>query len=154
MPSDTVVAVLQTWAEAWETHDTSLFAKVIAPDARVVEMPTGRVFVGPDGFSEYLEGTFSGSSGSTFEMKSFAFGNNTLTTEWVWSGVHSSSFMGEEPTGREFAVPGVSVVEVREGLIRRVSDYWDLYTWLRQLGLLPPLDQLRESITQSAEKPG
>jgi ketosteroid isomerase-like protein len=48
--------------------------------------------------------------------------------EWVLSGTHH---------GKRFSVRGATIVELREGKIRRCSDYFDAATFMRQVGLLP-----------------
>jgi ketosteroid isomerase-like protein len=39
-------------------------------------------------------------------------------------------------TNKPFRVRGASVVEFRDGKINRESDYWDLATYLKQVGLI------------------
>lgn len=55
------------------------------------------------------------------------------TIEWVFSGTDQGIY----GTGRTFSVRGVAVLDVRGSKIARNSDYFDLATILRQLGLLP-----------------
>src|SRR2546428_13526046 len=55
------------------------------------------------------------------------------TIEWVFSGTDH----GVYGTGKTFSVRGVTVLDVRGAKISRNSDYFDLATVLRQLGLLP-----------------
>ena len=40
-------------------------------------------------------------------------------------------------TGKPFEVQGVSVIEVRNGLISRNLDYYDAATIMKQVGVLP-----------------
>ncbi len=40
-------------------------------------------------------------------------------------------------TGERFSVRGVTIVELQDGKIRRNSDYWDMATMMKQVGLLP-----------------
>ncbi|MEJ2217583.1 MAG: acetoacetate decarboxylase family protein [Gemmatimonadota bacterium] len=144
--ADTVTKILQAYGTAWDNRDAAHFKGVVAPDARYVEAATGNVFVGPEGFARYMAATFAGSKDSQTKNTSTIFDGNTLVTEWVWSGVHTGSWLGETPTGREFSIPGITVVEVKDGMIQRVADYWDLYTWLHQLGYLPTLEEFGQSI--------
>jgi steroid delta-isomerase-like uncharacterized protein len=55
------------------------------------------------------------------------------TIEWVFSGTDQ----GVYGTGKTFAVRGTTVLELHGNRISRDSDYYDLATILRQLGLLP-----------------
>jgi ketosteroid isomerase-like protein len=40
-------------------------------------------------------------------------------------------------TGKQVEVRGASILEFADGKIRRCSDYWDMATFLKQLGLMP-----------------
>jgi steroid delta-isomerase-like uncharacterized protein len=55
--------------------------------------------------------------------------------EWIFSGTDANP--GLHGTGKKFSVRGVSVVEIEGRRIARETDYWDLATLLRQIGLLP-----------------
>jgi steroid delta-isomerase-like uncharacterized protein len=57
--------------------------------------------------------------------------------EWVMSGTHHGDFPGMPATGKRFSVRGAAIVELQGGKIRRLSDYWDAATVMRQVGLLP-----------------
>jgi hypothetical protein len=39
------------------------------------------------------------------------------------------------------SIRGSTVIELRDGKISRVADYWDVATLLRQLGLQPTAEQ-------------
>jgi ketosteroid isomerase-like protein len=39
-----------------------------------------------------------------------------------------------EPGGTPVAIPGVMVIETRDGLVAQRTDYWDALTYLRQTG--------------------
>ena len=55
------------------------------------------------------------------------------TIEWLFGGTD----VGVYKTGKPFEVPGVSVIEVRQGRISRNLDYYDAATIMKQVGLLP-----------------
>jgi len=55
--------------------------------------------------------------------------------EWVWRGRKIKDFPGLPVTNTPFEVRGAAVVEFRDGKIARNSDYWDLATYLKQVGL-------------------
>src|SRR5438046_9988924 len=73
----------------------------------------------PDLHVEYLDSTIKGGHG---------------TIEWIFSGTDKGIYS----TGKTFSVRGVTVIDVHGGKISRNSDYYDLATILRELGLLPP----------------
>jgi steroid delta-isomerase-like uncharacterized protein len=53
----------------------------------------------------------------------------------VFRGRQVKDFPGIPATDKPFEVRGSSIVEFRDGKISRNSDYWDLATYLRQVGL-------------------
>jgi steroid delta-isomerase-like uncharacterized protein len=56
--------------------------------------------------------------------------------EWTMSGTQTGEMPGMPATGKTFSLRGASVVELRDGKLTRCSDYWDLVTLLKQLGLM------------------
>jgi steroid delta-isomerase-like uncharacterized protein len=53
------------------------------------------------------------------------------------SGTHEGEFMGIPPTGKSFTIPGVSIWEVRGGMLISEWVNWDSMGMMRQLGLAP-----------------
>ena len=72
------------------------------------------------------------------ETKS-AFGAGDWSgSEWVMSGTFAySSIPSMTATGKTFSVRGASVTQLRNGKISRNSDYWNMTTFLQQVGLMP-----------------
>jgi hypothetical protein len=58
--------------------------------------------------------------------------------EWIMRGTHKGDLPGMPATGRRVEVRGASIFEFAGNRIRRCSDYWDMATFLKQLGLMPP----------------
>ena len=56
--------------------------------------------------------------------------------EWVWRGKQTKDLPGLPATNRPFQVRGASIVEFRDAKISRCSDYWDLATYMKQVGLI------------------
>jgi hypothetical protein len=54
--------------------------------------------------------------------------------EWILSGTDVGVFK----TGMRFSVRGTTIIDVQKRKISRNSDYYDLATIMRQVGILPP----------------
>jgi steroid delta-isomerase-like uncharacterized protein len=79
---------------------------------------------------------FSALPDVTFELRS-TFANGTAGgAEWIMRGTHSGDLPGMPATGKRVEVRGASIFEFAGDRIRRCSDYWDMATYLRQLGLM------------------
>ena len=75
-----------------------------------------------------------------YEVKRTIAADEVVVTEWVFTGTHTGSLgppVFEEqldPTGRTIQFRGVTIYDVREGLIQRETIYMDLATLLVELG--------------------
>jgi len=74
-----------------------------------------------------------------FDMKlSSSFTTGTwAAAEWTMTATHRGDLPGLPATGKHFSVRGASVIELQDGKIRRNSDYWDMATFLKQIGAMP-----------------
>jgi steroid delta-isomerase-like uncharacterized protein len=55
--------------------------------------------------------------------------------EWIWRGRQTKDLPGLPATNKSFEVRGATVVDFTDGKISRNSDYWDLATYMKQVGL-------------------
>ncbi len=53
------------------------------------------------------------------------------------TGTHTGDLPDLPATGKSFSIRGATIAEVSAGRIVRAADYWDLATFLRQLGVMP-----------------
>jgi len=71
-------------------------------------------------------------------VRSLATAGDTAMTEWLIEGTQTgpaATPYGElAPSGRAFRLCGASILIFREGKIARVTDYYDMATFLKQLG--------------------
>src|SRR5207248_1156186 len=115
-------------------HDAVAFAAIFSRDAVFEHVPLNSVSHGTEEIRAFAQFVFSALPDLRFEVLNSATKGREVTIEWVF-GATNKVFYG---TGKPFAVRGVTVIELRETKIARDSDYWDLATILRQVGLLPP----------------
>jgi steroid delta-isomerase-like uncharacterized protein len=73
----------------------------------------------------------------TFELRSSFADGTGGGAEWVMRGTHKGDLPGMPATRRRIEVRGASIFEFAGERIRRCSDYWDMVTFLKQLGLMP-----------------
>jgi steroid delta-isomerase-like uncharacterized protein len=77
---------------------------------------------------------------ATFDVAAWHEAGDVAVAEGVYRGRHDGPFrtpQGEvPPTGREVAVPFVTVFEANEGRLTVHRAYWDNATFMAQLGLL------------------
>jgi len=122
---------------AWSAHDIDRLLRLFAADFVYEDVTMGAVNRTTAELRAFGEGFLSGFPDVTFEVRSsFANGANG-GAEWVMRGTHAGDLPGMPATGKRVDVRGASVFEFAGDKIRRVSDYWDMATFLKQLGFMP-----------------
>jgi steroid delta-isomerase-like uncharacterized protein len=129
--------VLDDWGHYWSTHDMPRLLGLFTDDVVYEDVTMGAVNHGTAELRAFGEGFFVGFPDVTFEVTSrFACGTSG-GLEWVMRGTHRGDLPGMPATGKQVNVRGASIIEFAGDRIRRCSDYWDMVTFLKQLGLMP-----------------
>ena len=139
-PQSRCARICQKWVDFWNSPNvqtaTDMFSDVFTEDIEYNDIPTDPtkpVAEGRDQLLAFAAGFFSAFPNSRFELGQSACQGQQGFFEWTWTAVDSPGFFG---TGKSFTVRGVAVIEIQGNRISRDSDFWDLATVLRQLGLL------------------
>jgi len=130
-------SIAQRWVEAWNTRNADQVLACLTPDAVYEDVALGAVNRSHEETRQFVSGAWIAFPDLRFELTGSAITGDSGTIEWTMLGTHRGDFPGLPATGKAFSVRGVSVVELAGGQIRRVRDYWDFATVLRQLGVLP-----------------
>ena len=124
------------WTEAWDSQDVDRILTFYTEDAFYEDVPTvdngwGPALRGHEMIRESVAETFEDMSDLGFEFVSASGAGNHMVVEWIMTGTHYRDYTGS------FSVRDVSDVELAGGKIASVSDYYDAYQLLTQLGMIP-----------------
>jgi steroid delta-isomerase-like uncharacterized protein len=128
--SASIPPLLMAWAAAWSSGDPEQLVALYASDGVYEEIPTGVVARGPDEIRAFLEDNFANFPGVQVIPRSGFQAEDRAVME--------SDFVGTSAEGASFSVPFVTVFELEGDKIVRNTDYFDLYDFMGQLGMLPP----------------
>ncbi len=126
--------VIDQWAEAWSSHDMEQVLALFTDDCIYEDVPLGVVNHGKEELRAFGQGFFDLSPDLELEVTAQSASGSAAHAEWIFSGTQRAEFMGKPATGKHWSIRGASGFELRDGKIRRCSDYWDLTTFLNQLG--------------------
>jgi steroid delta-isomerase-like uncharacterized protein len=84
----------------------------------------------------FIQGAVDGFPDLKFALTSQFSAGDWAAMEWTWTGTHAA-LPGMPATTKPFRVRGATIIELRDGKIKRNTDYWDLATLLKQVGLMP-----------------
>ncbi|WP_163710167.1 ester cyclase [Mangrovibacterium lignilyticum] len=123
--------------EAWDTHNAEMLTSLFADEFSYTEV-MGRSFTDKESLAMYVLGSISGAPDSRFETVSSVANEKYVASEWVWKGTNTVGWqqMGIPATDIYFELPGASIMEIENGKIIWVKDYWDRDTFLQLIGII------------------
>ncbi len=130
------ITMFQEYVEAWNGRRADRVLAFFADDCVYENLARGATYRGKAELRAWVEGTFAAIPDTTLELSSLFASGRWVGCEWVMNGTHTGDLPGIPATGKRFSVRGATVAEVTGGKIARAADYWDLATFLRQLGVV------------------
>ena len=127
------------YLEAWNTRSGKQVAEWMTGDCVYEDVTLSESHKGPDdiaGFVDGIAGMFS--DDYSFELAGGASTDDHYYMEWVIKGTHNGTQGPFPATGKPFEIRGASVGSRQGGKISGNRDYWDMATFLAQVGLVEP----------------
>ena len=124
---------------AWNSHEIENVLCFYS--SQYVGEDVGQAFLlrGHEGIRIMLENYWRAFPDLEFILTDMVVQDSRVVTVWMAEGTHQGTILNIPPTGRRVAVRGVSIIDVRDGLVVRGQYIWDLAGMLRHMGLLPEL---------------
>jgi ketosteroid isomerase-like protein len=142
-----------SWVEeyfaAWARHaqasdpttgmaDQARLLAFIDPDIRYEDVPTAQVFTGPAGVIRMGAQALLMANDIRFTCVSAQESGDQFAFETETHGTNTGAVGAFPATGKPFVLRGVSVGRrTPQGKVILHRDYWDLVSYLRQIGLMP-----------------
>ena len=129
--------VLDAWLSAWNAHDTSQAAQLLADDVEYFDagfsgIQHGREAALEKGMSVFLRGV----PDLHLELRGEPIvGADAVAWEWTFTGTNTGTWGGIPATNQRIQLKGFSLLRLRDGKISQLSSYYDTGTLNRQLGL-------------------
>lgn len=128
--------VLEDLAAAWTAHDIDRVLSLCADDCVYEDVTMAAVNRGKAELKAFAGAVLAAFPDFKMKLTSGFAAGNRAGAEWTMSGTHKGDLPGMPATGKTFVVRGASICEVDERKIKRNSDYWDMVTFLKQIGLM------------------
>jgi steroid delta-isomerase-like uncharacterized protein len=137
MMTITSEAALQEWAAAWSAGDPDRLAAIFADDCVYEDVTMGVLTHGKAELKAFADGIFAAIPDFAIELTSRFAAGSWAGLEWTMSGTHRGDLPGLPATGKPFTLRGSSILELSSGQVGRCTDYWDMVTFLKQIGAMP-----------------
>lgn len=136
MPSD-VERMLRDYAAAWSSGDVEKVVSFLTDDCVIETVGSGTAYRGQEEIRAWARDSFATIPDYKIELTCLFVAGDWAGGEWIQSGTYTGEVAGTEVTGKHFSGRGASIIELREGKIRREAIYWDTRSFLRELGVMP-----------------
>ena len=129
---------IRKWRDSMNEGRFEEYLGVYSPDA-VLETPISKVR-GRKGVKGYDGSLGAAVKDSFLKTSSIIVSGDTAAVEWIWSGKQTGDIKVSgakiPATNRSFALHGTSILHFdSKGLIAKERRYYDVGTWLEQLGV-------------------
>jgi steroid delta-isomerase-like uncharacterized protein len=130
--------MINDYLSAWNAHDVERILSFFTDDCVYNCTPMEKVSRGKNELKDFFSNMFTEFPDAKIEMKSGFNAGDRGAGEWVLSGTFAHSNNPAMPaTGKKFSIPGVAINEYSGDKISRVTNYWNLASYLQQVGLMP-----------------
>ena len=128
--------MFREYLAAWNTHDLDKIVSFFTDDCVYENLARGQTYRGKDELKAWATMSFDAIPDFKLDVTSLFASGEWVACEWVMSGTQSGAIPGLPATGKSFSVRGSTVAQLKDGKIMRNADYWDVMTFLRQLGVM------------------
>jgi steroid delta-isomerase-like uncharacterized protein len=139
MSQQTLVDAAKAPSVAFSTKDWEAVADTFAPDISYEEVATHRTARGLADVMALWQGWAQVSSDSAATFEAAHVSGSTVVLELSWRGTHTGPLetpAGPIPaTGRAIDLRACQIVDVSDGKVRSIRQYFDMETLLAQLGV-------------------
>jgi steroid delta-isomerase-like uncharacterized protein len=124
--------IVKDFIEAFNLGDADKAASFFADDCVYEDMAVGEVFHGKKEIIGFFNSIYADFPDYKWELKSIFGTGDRAAYESVFSGTYTHSSDPEIPAnGKHVAFRTATIVELRNGKISRVADYYNLPSFLR-----------------------
>ena len=130
---------IQKLTDAWNSHDLELVLPFYSEDYEGMDIGEPHTQHGREAVKAMLLRYWQAFPDLRFWVTGMVAEEDRIAISWCAKGTQQGSIMNIPPTGRRIEIRGISIIEVKDGLVVRGEYIWDLAGMLRHIGLLPEL---------------
>jgi steroid delta-isomerase-like uncharacterized protein len=132
--------LVRSMYDAFNRRDLDHLAERCDEDTEVTLVAFSQVFSGPEGFRQFAGGFIEAFPDIHIEPITVFSGGNQLAAEFRARGTHGGTLRSPAgdipPTGNSIDYSVAEIWELEAGKVRRLRNYTDSGTLMRQLGLV------------------
>ncbi len=130
---------LRDFYESMGSRDLDRLVGFFSDQCSFEDVPARLLGRGQEEIRAIFSTAYSEWSDLNVRVETIFAGERWACSEWTWAGRFSGEFLGTKQllAGVQASLRIGSIIELGEGKISRITDYWDAWDVARQIGLLP-----------------
>jgi steroid delta-isomerase-like uncharacterized protein len=137
MSEQNKTVVRRLFDELWNKGNLQVADEIFAPNYQHHDASTPDLGKGPEGEKKRVNLYRTAFHDFRLTMEDLVVEGENVVTRWSCRGVHKGELNGIAPTGKQFAITGVTITRFSNGKIVEGFVNWDALGLLRQLGVVP-----------------
>ncbi|MEO8297899.1 MAG: nuclear transport factor 2 family protein [Burkholderiales bacterium] len=126
--------LMATYVRAWNEHNADDLLRCLTPDCVYEDTALRKTMPDPASLRAFVDETARDFPDVRFNTVTLAEGPGHATWEWVMAGHYVAPARAGQPEKRKpISVRGVSVIQLRDGKVCNVRDYWNREVLRKQL---------------------
>jgi steroid delta-isomerase-like uncharacterized protein len=128
--------------EIWSEGDLDVVDEIYAEDFVLHDPSSPDGTRGREGYREYVAAYRDAFPDAEYVVEELVAEGDAVVMRYTASGTHEGELMGVEPTGEAVSVTGMELYHVDDERITEMWTNYDALGVLRQLGVVPSVDEL------------
>jgi len=129
--------VRRLFDELWNKGNMQVADELIAPTYQHHDSSSPDFGKGPEGEKKRVNLYRNAFHDLRLNIEDLYADGETVMARWSCRGVHKGDLSGIAPTGKQFAITGVTICRFTDGKIVEGYVNWDALGLMRQLGVVP-----------------
>ena len=137
MSEQNKTVVRRLFDELWNKGNLQVADEIIAPMYQHHDASTPDLGKGPESEKKRVNLYRTAFHDFRLSIEDLLADGETVVARWSCRGVHKGELNGIAPTGKQFAITGVTICRFDHGKIVEGFVNWDALGLMRQLGVVP-----------------
>jgi steroid delta-isomerase-like uncharacterized protein len=129
-------AMFREYFETWNTHDLDTMLSYFTDDCVYENLARQQTYHGKSEIEAWAKAAFKAIPDFKLEIRSLFVSGEWVACEWVMTGTPVGGIPNLPATPGSFSVRGSTIAQLKDGKILRNADYWDLATFMGQIGAM------------------
>jgi steroid delta-isomerase-like uncharacterized protein len=149
MSEQNKTAVRRLFDELWNKGNLPVADELIAPTYTHHDASTPDVGRGPESEKKRVTHYRNAFPDMRLTIEDIIAEGETVIARWSCRGQHKGELNGIAPTGKQFAISGVTIARFANGKIVEGYVNWDALGLMQQLGVVPEFGKAKAAATSS-----